>query len=142
MFSQDTTYIALFIDNKEVCIDESFKIEIITKNSQYPLEIINNEYFITDNIDKEILLTVTYKMFTMSYKNINPWILKNKLCFNIDTNPFENKKKKILFNRENKFLYYISISANLSKTEIEKNIKEGVLHGVLITKTYKGKLSQ
>ncbi len=72
MFSQDTTYIALFIDNKEVCIDESFKIEIITKNSQYPLEIINNEYFITDNIDKEILLTVTYKMFTMSYKNINP----------------------------------------------------------------------
>ncbi len=139
-FSQDTTYIAVFINGKEVVAEDSLiKIEIKIQNKIVPVKLSESKYFITNNINGKFNLLVKYGIYKMSYK-VEPWILKNKLSYNIDTYPFESKKKKVIFNRKKKYLYFISISPYLSKAEVEKSIKKGILYNVLQTKTKTGKL--
>ncbi len=138
-YSQDTTYISLFVNNEEITIDKNFIIEIQSSSEHLLLPVFNNEFIITPKISTVFNLILNYEGYNLVFKKEPPWILKNSIHFNIDTFPFDESDKMILF-KKNKYLYHYTLSANMSKSEGEKHSGDGILYSVLTSKIYKGKI--
>ncbi|HUX54160.1 MAG TPA: hypothetical protein VMV56_07095 [Williamwhitmania sp.] len=139
--AQDTTYVGMYIDGKEIILNEEFKLEVKQNRIVSHLPIIGSEYFIHSIIHDSIIdLIVSYDTYRLIFKNLPASVMKNRITFYIEDFPFQKKNKFVFFNKRNTFKYYYTLSANFSRIKMDENNNNGFLYSVLRSKKmYKGR---
>jgi len=104
-YTQDTTYIDFFVDEKRIDFDNKIEFEIKTNDSIYKISIIDNEFFIVpQELNTNFNFIIRYKNYELNFfvKSLN--VFNYRIKFIIENYPILNYSKKIFFNKKNKFI--------------------------------------
>ncbi len=138
-FSQDTTYVELFYNNKNVNFyEEQIHIEIKTDDTLYSYLLDSVNFITSTNFIGNINILVTYKNYSLHFSNFNTSFLSNLIIFKIESFDYNKKKSSKLLTKIYKKYYFYYYEIYPPPKLWKNNFK--VLPTVLTSKKFKNKI--